>query len=56
MGKRTRDLVASFVPKLRLEMVATRSDTTTLAWFAESPCPTIILVGEVRRVSSRRAP
>jgi pimeloyl-ACP methyl ester carboxylesterase len=27
-------------------MIATRSDTTKLAWFAESPCPTIIVVGE----------
>jgi hypothetical protein len=46
IGKRGRDLVASLVPKLRLEMIATRSDTTELAWFVESPCPTIIVVGE----------
>ena len=38
--------MASLVPKLRLEMIATRSDTTKLAWLAESPCPTMILVGE----------
>jgi pimeloyl-ACP methyl ester carboxylesterase len=52
MGERGRDHVASLVPKLRLEMIATRSDTTKLAWFAESPCPTLILVGE----KTRRAP
>jgi pimeloyl-ACP methyl ester carboxylesterase len=50
MGERGGDHV---VPKLRLEMVATRSDTTKLAWFAESPCPTIILVGEKTLLAPR---
>jgi pimeloyl-ACP methyl ester carboxylesterase len=53
MGKRGRDFVATLVPKLRLEMVATRSDTTTLAWFAELPCPTLILVGEKTLLAPR---
>ena len=46
MGKRGRAMVTSLVPKLRLEMTATRSDTATLGWLAESPPPTTILVGE----------
>jgi pimeloyl-ACP methyl ester carboxylesterase len=53
IGKRGRDLVASLVPKFRLEMIATRSDTTKLAWFAESPCPMIILVGEKTLLAPR---
>jgi pimeloyl-ACP methyl ester carboxylesterase len=55
IGKRGHDLVASLVPKLRLEMIATRSDTTKLAWFSESPCPTIILVGEKTLLAPRAA-
>jgi pimeloyl-ACP methyl ester carboxylesterase len=31
-------------------MTATRSDTTTLAWLAESPPPTTILIGEKTRL------
>jgi pimeloyl-ACP methyl ester carboxylesterase len=46
MGKRGRTIVTSLVPKLRLEMTATRSDTSKLAWLAESPPRTTILVGE----------
>ena len=46
MGKRARAVVTSLVPKVRLEMTATRSDTAKLAWLAESPPPTTILVGE----------
>jgi hypothetical protein len=38
------------VPKVRLEMTARRSDTTTLAWLAESPSTTTILVGEKTRL------
>lgn len=53
LGKRGRAMVTSLVPKLRLEMSATRSDTTTLAWLAESPPPTLILVGEKTRVATR---
>src|SRR5213594_4761340 len=46
MGSRGRTTVRSLVPTLRLEMTATRSDTATLGWLAESPPPTTILVGE----------
>jgi len=50
LGARARALVTALVPKVRLEMTATRSDTTTLAWLAESPPPTTILVGEKTRL------
>ncbi len=53
MGKRARAVVTSLVPKLRLEMIATRSDTAKLAWLAESPPPTTILVGEKTLLASR---
>jgi len=53
IGRRGRALVTSLVPKLRLEMTATRSDTATLAWLAESPPPTTILVGEKTLLAPR---
>ncbi len=53
MGKRGRAMVTSLVPKLRLEMTATRSDSATLAWLAESPPPTTILVGEKTLLAPR---
>lgn len=53
MGKHGRAMVTSLVPKLRLEMTATRSDTAMLAWLAESPPPTTILVGENTLVAPR---
>ncbi|HWO00053.1 MAG TPA: alpha/beta fold hydrolase [Blastocatellia bacterium] len=46
IGERARSVITSLVPKVRLEMIAARSDTTRLADFAESPPPTTILVGE----------
>ena len=46
MGNRGRATVMSLVPKLRLEMIATRSDQATLDWLTECPSPTTILVGE----------
>jgi pimeloyl-ACP methyl ester carboxylesterase len=46
IGPRARAMVASLVPKVRLEMIATRADTTKLAWLSESPPPMTILVGE----------
>ncbi len=55
MGKRGRAKVTSLVPKLRLEMTATRSDTATLAWLTESPPPTTILVGERTLLAPRAA-
>jgi len=53
IGRRGRAMVTSLVPKLRLEMSATRSDTTKLAWLANSPPPTTILVGEKTLVAPR---
>ena len=53
IGRRGRAMVTSLVPKLRLEMVATRSDATRLAWFAESPPLTTIVVGEKTLVAPR---
>ena len=55
MGARGRAMVASLVPTLRLEMTATRSDTATLTWLAESPPPTSILVGERTLLAPRAA-
>ena len=55
MRARGRAMVASLVPTLRLEMTATRSDTATLAWLAESPPPTTILVGERTLLAPRAA-
>jgi pimeloyl-ACP methyl ester carboxylesterase len=46
MGDRVRAMVTALVPKVRLEMTATRSDRTTLAWLSDSPPPTTILIGE----------
>ena len=45
-GERARSVITSMVPKIRLEMIAARSDSTGLADFAESPPRTTILVGE----------
>src|SRR5438132_3982883 len=53
MGTRGRAMVTSLVPKWRLEMTATRSDSATLAWLAESPPPTTILVGEKTLLAPR---
>jgi pimeloyl-ACP methyl ester carboxylesterase len=50
MGKRARAVVTSLVP---MEMTATRSDTAKLAWLAESPPPTTILVGGKTLVAPR---
>ena len=55
MGSRGRTTVRSLVPTLRLEMTATRSDTATLGWLAESPPPTTILVGERTLLAPRAA-
>jgi len=55
MGSRGRALVTSLVPTLRAEMTAARSDTATLAWLAESPPPTTILVGERTLLAPRAA-
>lgn len=53
IGERAHSVIASLVPKLRLEMMVTRSDTTGLAFFAESSPPTTILIGEKTLVAPR---
>jgi pimeloyl-ACP methyl ester carboxylesterase len=53
IGKRARAMITSLVPKLRLEMTATRSDTTKLASLADSPPTTAILVGEKTLLAPR---
>src|SRR5262249_273920 len=55
MGSRGRAMVTSLVPTLRLEMTAAQSDRAKLAWFAESPPPTTILVGERTLLAPRAA-
>jgi pimeloyl-ACP methyl ester carboxylesterase len=55
MGSRGRTMVTSLVPTLRLEMTAARSDAAQLAWLAESPPPTTILVGERTLLAPRAA-
>ena len=46
IGERARSVITSLVPKVRLETIAARYDTTGLEFFAESPPPTTILIGE----------
>src|SRR5215475_14228443 len=46
IGERASSVITSLVPKIRLEMIAARSDSTGLADFAESPPLRTILVGE----------
>ncbi len=53
IGRRRCAMVTSLVPKLRLEMIATRSDTTGLALFAELPLRQ--LFWSAREPWSRRA-
>ena len=55
MGSRGRAMVTSLVPTLRLEMTAAQSDRAKLAWLAESPPPTTILVGERTLLAPRAA-
>jgi pimeloyl-ACP methyl ester carboxylesterase len=53
MGEKARRALAALAPKLRLEMIEAKSDTTPLAVLAESPPPTRILVGEKTLVAPR---
>ncbi len=46
IGERARSVITSLVPKVRLETITARSDATGLEFFAESPPPTTILIGE----------
>ena len=53
MGKRARAMVTALAPKLRLEMIATNSDTAKLAWLTESPPSTTIVLGEKTLLTPR---
>src|SRR5262249_5510757 len=55
MGSRGRAMVTSLVPALGLEITAARSDRAKLAWLAESPPPTTILVGKRTLLAPRAA-
>jgi pimeloyl-ACP methyl ester carboxylesterase len=46
IGERARSLLAALAPRVALEMNQARHDPTPLAWLAEAPPPTHILVGE----------
>jgi pimeloyl-ACP methyl ester carboxylesterase len=53
IGNRARAVIASLVPKVRLEMMAARFDTTPLAVLAASPPPTTILTGANTLIAPR---
>jgi hypothetical protein len=53
IGERARSVITSLVPKVRLETITARSDATGLEFFAESPPPTTILIGEKTLVARR---
>ena len=53
IGEKARVVITALVPKIRLEMVAARSDTTALQALVKSPPPTTILVGERTRIAPR---
>lgn len=53
IGDKARAAITALVPKMRLEMIAARSDTTKLQDLVESPPPTAILVGERTRIAPR---
>ncbi|WP_434384910.1 alpha/beta fold hydrolase [Melittangium boletus] len=51
IGERARAVITGLAPRVALEMDQARRDTTPLAWLAESPPPTHILLGERTRVA-----
>lgn len=53
LGDKARLTITGSVPKLRLEMSASRSDTTTLAEFLKTRPPATVFVGERTRVAPR---
>ncbi|MCI0572096.1 MAG: alpha/beta hydrolase [Myxococcaceae bacterium] len=53
IGERARAVITSLAPRLRLEMMVTRGDTTALAPLVESAPPTTILIGEATLVAPR---
>jgi len=53
MGDKARAVITALVPKIRLEVIAARSDTTKLSDLIKTPPPTTILVGEWTTVAPR---
>jgi len=55
LAEKARQSVTASVPKVRLELVAARADTTSLGEFVATKPPTTILVGERTREGPRAA-
>ncbi len=53
LGEKARAVITGLVPKIRLEMIAARSDTTQLKALVKSRPLTTILVGERTRIAPR---
>jgi pimeloyl-ACP methyl ester carboxylesterase len=53
LGEKARTIIASVAPKLRVEMLAARTDRTPLPALAESPPATTVVVGEETLVAPR---
>jgi len=53
LRNRERAMLTAVAPKLRVEMVATRTDMTPLTAFAASAPPTTLIVGENTREAAR---
>ncbi len=53
IGDKARAVITSLAPKVRLEMLAARADTTPLATFTTFSPPTTVVVGERTRVAPR---
>jgi pimeloyl-ACP methyl ester carboxylesterase len=53
IGNKARAVITALVPKVRLEIIAARSDTTPLETLLHAPPPTTILVGERTRLAPR---
>lgn len=51
MGEKARLAITGSVPRLRLEMVASRSDTTTLAELLKTRPPATVFAGERTRIA-----
>ncbi|MVT55230.1 alpha/beta fold hydrolase [Bradyrhizobium yuanmingense] len=55
LGKKGRAVVAGLAPRLRLEILASAADRTTLAEFTSTAVPTSVLVGERTSAAPRSA-
>jgi pimeloyl-ACP methyl ester carboxylesterase len=53
IGERGRSAISELAPKVRLEMMAARSDKTSLATIVSAPPPTTIVLGERTRIAPK---